>query len=154
MSDLHQAAAAGNYEKVKEILRHKKCSPNERDIEWRNKTPLHWATGNGQTEMVRVLIDNGARTCLRTEHGWTPAHYAAESGHLAVLQLLHSFHAPMDKRDECGDRPVRVAEIYGHSDCVEFLQKAELECQAYRRMSAEQGIAMDDSDEEWSDNGK
>ena len=80
----------------------------------------------GHTETVRILIEHGARPCLRTEHGWTPAHFAAESGRLAVLRLLHSLHAPIDKEDCCGDKPVRIAEIYGHLDCVRFLKKYEM----------------------------
>lgn len=84
------------------------------------------AFSTGHTETVRVLIEHGARPCLRTEHGWTPAHFAAESGRLAVLRLLHSLHAPIDKEDCCGDKPVRIAEIYGHQDCVRFLKRYEM----------------------------
>lgn len=81
------------------------------------------SSSTGHTEIARLLIEHGARTGLRTEHGWTPAHFAAESGRLAVLQLLHSFHAPLDKEDICGDKPARLAEIYGHQDCFRFLKK-------------------------------
>ncbi|TDG99205.1 hypothetical protein EPR50_G00207580 [Perca flavescens] len=172
MTELHQAAAAGDFDQVEEILRQNECNPNQRDIDWSYKTPLHWAaakgrswiSGNvpsvspdtpaGHTETVRILIEHGARPCLRTEHGWTPAHSAAESGRLAVLRLLHSLHAPIDKEDCCGDKPVRIAEIYGHHDCVRFLKKAEIECQAYRKMAAQKGISMDDTDEEWAEQGK
>ncbi|XP_017276986.1 ankyrin repeat domain-containing protein 66 [Kryptolebias marmoratus] len=154
MTELHQAAAAGDYQKVKELLSQEKCCPDQRDIDWSYKTPLHWAATKGHTEIVRLLIEHGARPCLRTEHGWTPAHFAAESGRLAVLRLLHSLHAPIDKEDCCGDRPVRMAEIYGHQDCVRFLKKAETECQAYRRKAAQEGISMDDTDEEWAEQSK
>ncbi|XP_030575432.1 ankyrin repeat domain-containing protein 66 [Archocentrus centrarchus] len=149
MSELHQAAAAGDYDQVTELLRENKCNPNQKDIDWCSKTPLHWAAAKGHTEMVRILIKHGARPCLRTEYGWTPAHFAAESGRLAVLRLLHSLHAPIDKEDCCGDKPVRLAEIYGHQDCVRFLKKAEIECQAYRKLAAREGISVDDTDEEW-----
>lgn len=84
------------------------------------------AFSTGHTETVRILIEHGARPCLRTEHGWTPAHSAAESGRLAVLRLLHSLHAPIDKEDCCGDKPARIAEIYGHHDCVRFLKKYKI----------------------------
>ncbi|XP_028422372.1 ankyrin repeat domain-containing protein 66 [Sander lucioperca] len=154
MTELHQAAAAGDFDQVEEILRQNECNPNQRDIDWSYKTPLHWAAAKGHTETVRILIEHGARPCLRTEHGWTPAHSAAESGRLAVLRLLHSLHAPIDKEDCCGDKPVRIAEIYGHHDCVRFLKKAEIECQAYRKMAAQKGISMDDTDEEWAEQGK
>ncbi|KAM6912211.1 ankyrin repeat domain-containing protein 66 [Xenentodon cancila] len=154
MTELHQAAAAGNCEKVEEVLKQKKCGPNEKDVDWSKKTALHWAAAKGHTRIVRILVEHGARPCLRTEHGWTPAHFAAESGHLAVLRLLHSFHAPVDKEDSCGDKPMRIAEIYGHRDCVQFLKKAETECQDYRRKAAQEGISLDDTDEEWPDEGK
>eukprot|EP00066_Takifugu_rubripes_P028936 XP_011618202.1 PREDICTED: ankyrin repeat domain-containing protein 66-like [Takifugu rubripes] len=149
MTELHQAAAAGDVDGVEEILLQKKCNPNQRDVDWSYKTALHWAAARGDTETVRVLIEHGARPSLKTEHGWTPAHYAAEFGKLAVLQLLHSLHAPIDKQDCCGDKPVRIAEIYGHRDCVTFLQRAEIESRAYREMAAEKGVSLDDSDDEW-----
>ncbi|XP_069016969.1 ankyrin repeat domain-containing protein 66 [Embiotoca jacksoni] len=154
MTELHQAAAAGDYDQVEEILRQQRCNPNQRDIDWSCKTPLHWAAAKGHTEMVRILMEHGARPGLRTEHGWTAAHFAAESGRLAVLQLLHSLHAPVDKEDCCGDKPVRIAKIYGHQDCVGFLKKAEVECQAYRIVAAQKGLLVDDSDEEWTDQSR
>ncbi|CAK6966034.1 ankyrin repeat domain-containing protein 66 [Scomber scombrus] len=154
MSELHQAAAAGDFDRVEEILRQNRCNPNQRDLDWSYKTPLHWAAAKGHTETVRILIEHGARPCLRTEYGWTSAHFAAESGRLAVLRLLHSLHAPIDKEDRSGDKPIRIAEIYGHQDCVQFLKKAETECQAYRKMAAQKGISVDDTDEEWAEQGK
>ncbi|XP_071380613.1 ankyrin repeat domain-containing protein 66 [Centroberyx affinis] len=154
MTELHQAAAAGDFDQVEEILRQNKCNPNQRDVDWNCKTPLHWAAAKGHTETVRLLVESGARPCLRTDHGWTPAHFAAESGRLAVLRLLHSLHAPIDKEDSSGDKPVRIAEIYGHEDCVRFLKNAETESKAYRKMAAHKGISVDDTDEEWAEQGK
>uniref|UniRef100_H3DPS0 Tudor domain-containing protein n=1 Tax=Tetraodon nigroviridis TaxID=99883 RepID=H3DPS0_TETNG len=120
----------------------------------RQKARLAPGTQIRDTETVRVLIEHGARPCLKTVHGWTPAHYAAEFGRLAVLRLLHSLHAPVDKQDPCGDKPVRIAEVYGHEDCVAFLRRAEVESQAYRKVAAEKGISLDDSDEEWPEISK
>uniref|UniRef100_A0A8D0FLW3 Uncharacterized protein n=1 Tax=Strix occidentalis caurina TaxID=311401 RepID=A0A8D0FLW3_STROC len=71
---------------------------------------------NGQSELVKLLVDHGARHCLRSDVGWTPAHFAAESGRLGVLRTLHSLHAAMDAADLFGDTPKRLAEIYGHHD--------------------------------------
>ncbi|KAG7465700.1 hypothetical protein MATL_G00156350 [Megalops atlanticus] len=154
MTELHQAAAAGDYDLVEEIVKKNKCNPNQKDIDWNCKTPLHWAAATGRADVVRLLVENGARACLRTDSGWTPAHFAAESGRLGVLRLLHSFHAPVDQEDCCGDRPVRIADVYGHCDCVEFLQTAEVECREYRRLARLRGVALDDTDEEWEEQRK
>lgn len=77
----------------------------------------------GQSELVKLLVDHGARHCLRTEVGWTAAHFAAEAGRLGVLRTLHSLHAAMDAADLFGDTPKRLAEIYGHQDCSRFLER-------------------------------
>uniref|UniRef100_A0A3B3IAC4 Ankyrin repeat domain 66 n=1 Tax=Oryzias latipes TaxID=8090 RepID=A0A3B3IAC4_ORYLA len=149
MTELHQAAAAGDFKKVEELLTQQRCGPNLRDADWGNKTALHWAAREGHTETVRLLIQHGARPSLRTQDGWTPAHCAAEFGRLSVLRLLHSLHAPIDQEDRCGDKPLRIAQVYGHQDCVDFLRTAEMECQAYREKAAQLGISLDDTDEEW-----
>ncbi|XP_020772993.1 ankyrin repeat domain-containing protein 66 [Boleophthalmus pectinirostris] len=154
MSELHQAAAAGDLSAAEDILRHNKCDPNQRDIDWSYKTPLHWAAAGGHTELVQLLLAHGARACLQTELGWTAAHFAAESGRLGVLRLLHVHHAPMDKRDRCGDTPSRIAQIYGHKECTLFLKKAEVECQAHRKTAVQKGLKLDEEDEEWSLDGK
>ncbi|XP_056152284.1 ankyrin repeat domain-containing protein 66 [Lampris incognitus] len=154
MTELHQAAATGDIDLAEELLRKNECDPNQRDIDWNCKTPLHWAAAKGHVQMVRVLIENGARACMRTDSGWTAAHFAAESGRLAVLRLLHSLHAPIDKEDFCGDKPIRIAETYGHQGCLQFLQRAEVESEAYRRMAAHKGISTEDTDEEWKEQGK
>lgn len=47
MTELHQAAAAGDFDQVEEILGQNKCNPNQRDVDWSYKTPLHWAAAKG-----------------------------------------------------------------------------------------------------------
>ncbi|XP_041043227.1 ankyrin repeat domain-containing protein 66 isoform X2 [Carcharodon carcharias] len=149
MTELHEAAAAGDTELVEEILRGGSCNPNAKDLHWSQRTALHWAAAQGKADMVKLLIVNGSRPCLRTETGWTPAHFAAEYGKLSVLRMLHSLHAPVDKADLYGDTPKRIAEIYGQKDCVKFLEIAEQECSNYRRVAEMKGILLDDTDEEW-----
>uniref|UniRef100_A0A8C3Y123 Uncharacterized protein n=1 Tax=Catharus ustulatus TaxID=91951 RepID=A0A8C3Y123_CATUS len=69
-----------------------------------------------RSDLVRLLVDHGARPCLRSRVGWTAAHFAAEAGKLRVLRTLHSLHAAMDAADLFGDTPRRLAEIYGHQE--------------------------------------
>ncbi|XP_051469406.1 ankyrin repeat domain-containing protein 66 [Apus apus] len=149
MSELHAAVASGDYDLVEEILRTGRCDPNQKDVDWHDRTPLHWAAAIGQSDMVKLLVDHGARHCLRSEVGRTPAHLAAESGRLGVLRTLHSLHAAMDVPDLFGDTPKRLAEIYGHRDCSRFLEIAEVESRNYQRTAAMKGIPLDWRDEDW-----
>ncbi|XP_073530016.1 ankyrin repeat domain-containing protein 66 isoform X2 [Phyllobates terribilis] len=149
VTELHQAAALGDYDLVSEILKKGLHDPNHKDIDWNDRTALHWAAAKGQSDTVKLLVDYGARPCLRTDIGWTPAHFAAESGKLSVLRTLHSLHAPIDATSFHGDSPRRIAEIYGHKDCVKFLETAEVECRDHRLAAALEDNPLDEMDEDW-----
>ncbi|XP_054843403.1 ankyrin repeat domain-containing protein 66 isoform X2 [Eublepharis macularius] len=149
MTELHQAVAAGDCALVDEILKKGQCDPNDKDADWNDRTPLHWAAIKGTSRIVKRLVEHGARPCLRTDAGWTPAHFAAESGKLGVLRTLHSLHAPVDAADLYGDTPKRMAEIYGHKECVKFLETAETECRDYRLAAKLKGTQLDENDEAW-----
>ncbi|XP_020849622.1 ankyrin repeat domain-containing protein 66 [Phascolarctos cinereus] len=149
MTRLHQAVAIGDYNLVMRMLKKGLYNPNHKDEDWNDRTPLHWAAIKGHIEMIRLLIAYGARPCLVTDVGWTPAHFAAESGRLGVLKVLHILHAAIDAPDFFGDTPKRIAQIYGQEECMDFLEGAEVECQAYRLMAQEEGLPLDQKDEEW-----
>ncbi|XP_055981868.1 ankyrin repeat domain-containing protein 66 [Sorex fumeus] len=149
MTKLHQAVAAGDSNSVKKILKKGLCDPNYKDIDWNDRTPLHWAAMKGHLEVLQMLIEYGARPCLVTDVGWTPAHFAAESGHLNVLKILHALHAAIDAPDFFGDTPKRIAQIYGQKNCVSFLEKAEQECLVYRLTASQKGLLLDERDEDW-----
>ncbi|XP_013833460.1 ankyrin repeat domain-containing protein 66 isoform X2 [Sus scrofa] len=171
MTKLHQAVAAGDYNSVKRILKKGLCDPNHKDMDWNDRTPLHWAaikdslwppaetsssyppvsswSLSGHLEVLQLLIDHGARPCLVTDVGWTPAHFAAESGHLHVLKTLHALHAAIDAPDFFGDTPKRIAQIYGQKACVAFLEKAEPQCRDHRQAARQKGLQLDQRDEDW-----
>ncbi|KAB0358542.1 hypothetical protein FD754_002698 [Muntiacus muntjak] len=149
MTKLHQAVAAGDYSSVKKILKKGLCDPNYKDVDWNDRTPLHWAAIKGHMEVLQLLIEHGARPCLVTDVGWTPAHFAAESGHLNVLKALHALHAAVDAPDFFGDTPKRIAQIYGQKACVMFLEKAEPQCREYRQAARLMGLQLDQRDEHW-----
>ncbi|KAM6464592.1 ankyrin repeat domain-containing protein 66 [Liasis olivaceus] len=149
MTELHEVVAVGKYDLVEEILKSGLADPNCKDADWSDRTPLHWAAANGHSKIVKLLVEHGARLCLRTEAGWTPAHFAAESGRLSVLRTLHSLHAPIDAPDLYGDVPRRIAEIYGHKACVRFLEMAEMEYRVYCQMAKSKGIQLDEKDDDW-----
>ncbi|XP_074046274.1 ankyrin repeat domain-containing protein 66 [Macrotis lagotis] len=149
MTRLHQAIAVGDYNQTVKMLKKGIYNPNHKDEDWNDRTPLHWAAIKGHVEMTKLLISYGARPCLVTDVGWTPAHFAAESGRIGVLKVLHKLHAAIDAPDFFGDTPKRIAQIYGQQECLAFLERAEVECQAYRLMAQEKGLPLDQKDEEW-----
>lgn len=67
MTELHQAAAAGDLDQVEEILGQNKCNPNQRDIDWCYKTALHWAAANG-TRFVLFDTPTGLKYSFHNTH--------------------------------------------------------------------------------------
>ena len=68
--DIHEAAATGNIEAVKQQL------AAGADVNAQNgpvgRTPLHEAALRGHKEVVELLIDNGADVNGKDKLGWTP----------------------------------------------------------------------------------
>jgi cytohesin len=55
---------------------------------WKGWTPLHWASHDGRTETVKLLLAGGADTCAQDLEGSTPSATAAASGHIEIVDLL------------------------------------------------------------------
>jgi ankyrin repeat protein len=109
-------------------------------------TPLHWASGAGETPLVERLLDKwldpNAKACndvfeLTREvrdlllvryncweepsPGWTPLHWAADRGRLETAKLLLERGAEVDSREDRGTTPMLSAVWRGHLDLVELL---------------------------------
>lgn len=58
-------------------------------------TPLHQAAYHGAIDVVRFLIEHGARLDVRTRGNYLPVHNASNQGHEAIVDLLLAqHHAP------------------------------------------------------------
>ena len=55
-----------------------------------NCTELHVAADNGDLDLVKRLVTEGADINRRTRFGYTPLDYAARSGHLEIAKYLWS----------------------------------------------------------------
>ena len=53
-------------------------------------TALMTAAAEGQTEVVRLLLEHGADPGLKDKDGDTAASFARENGHTAVVELLEN----------------------------------------------------------------
>eukprot|EP00051_Salpingoeca_urceolata_P014654 m.186887 g.186887 ORF g.186887 m.186887 type:complete len:141 (-) comp18147_c0_seq5:71-493(-) len=125
MSELHEAAAAGDSGALRLALDQEGCKVDAEDPACGNRTALHLAAGGGHTDCVRLLIRAGADVAKQSRGGWTAAHCAAETGRLLVLRLLTDSSTECLRPDDHGDRPSQVAQLYGFSDTCAFLTAKE-----------------------------
>ncbi|XP_038057826.1 ankyrin repeat domain-containing protein 66-like isoform X1 [Patiria miniata] len=144
MSEVHEAAAAGDSEQILNLLNLGKYDVNQKDAEWHDRTPLHWAAIKGHAESIRVLVDYGANVDAVTDSGWTPAHFAAEIGKISALKALHKLGANVEIQDSCGDTPRDVATVYGQTECVEFLKLAEYEDRIQRERDKQEKLEREE----------
>lgn len=84
---LHLAAQGGNDYAAKHLL-----DPEPgRNLNSRNlheNTPLHLAARNGHIEVIRILLNAGAKPDVRNKDGATPLDLAREGQHYDVIDLL------------------------------------------------------------------
>jgi ankyrin repeat protein len=109
-ADLMEAAKKGDVEQVRRLIseganvntvNHRTCS-----------TPLQWASYNGNLEVVKLLLQNGARvlqsdgdfSCTRPvwqsfmeNKGFHPIVLASRRGHFGVVQFLLAERVPLEK---------------------------------------------------------
>ena len=81
---IHQAAAKGNIEAVKQHLAAGADVNAKAGIGW---TPLHHAARTGHKEIVELLITNGANVNAKPDDWYTPLDYT--EGEIAALLHKH-----------------------------------------------------------------
>ncbi|XP_014241188.1 ankyrin repeat domain-containing protein 40-like [Cimex lectularius] len=81
--NLRKAACEGDFDLVFELFSKNTCVNTRHVINgW---TPLHWAAKRGRTEIVKLLLENGADPTITTEKGETAAALATNPD---IRQLL------------------------------------------------------------------
>ncbi|XP_059176607.1 serine/threonine-protein phosphatase 6 regulatory ankyrin repeat subunit B-like [Physella acuta] len=86
-----------------------------------NLTPLAVAT-----QIIKLLIQNGADVMVVDGHGRSPIHIAAARGSLEIVESLRQSGADINVVDKYGNSPLFVSILYNHKELTKYL----LECGA------------------------
>jgi hypothetical protein len=90
-----------------------------RDVDGR--TALHIAARIGNTELVSLLLDQGALVTATDHNGSTPLHLACQKGHQATVLLLLGEDSLINAVDIRGNTCLHFACSNGHRECVKAL---------------------------------
>ncbi|ELR56767.1 Ankyrin repeat domain-containing protein 54, partial [Bos mutus] len=94
----------------------------------KGRTALHFASCNGNDQIVQLLLDHGADPNQRDGLGNTPLHLAACTNHAPVITTLLRGGARVDALDRAGRTPLHLAKSKlnilqeGHSQCLEAVR--------------------------------
>lgn len=83
---LCQSIVDGDVEDVSNWLSQEESDPNKRD--YTGRTPLHLAVMASTPEVVKSLVDHGARLTARLADGKNALHLAASRGDSAIIKIL------------------------------------------------------------------
>jgi ankyrin repeat protein len=126
--EIHDAAKAGDLEKVKALLNKDRNLVLSEDSG--GFTSLHWAAYKGHKKVAELLLAHKADVNVKDNNGNTPLHEAAHYGHKDVAELLLSHNADVNARNSDGDVPLLIACRWGYNDVVEFLLASKAEVNA------------------------
>ncbi|MBQ7607277.1 MAG: ankyrin repeat domain-containing protein, partial [Desulfovibrionaceae bacterium] len=84
-------------------------------------TPLHWAAGNGHTEVAKLLIDKGADLNAKDKGGIMPLHWAAAYGRTEVAKLLIDKGRDVNAKSVNNETPLHWAAAYGRTEVAKLL---------------------------------
>jgi ankyrin repeat protein len=84
-------------------------------------TPLHVAVGQGNVEVVRILVKHGMDVAARTNDGWTPLHLGVLQGNVDVVRILIEHGADTTVGANDGRTPLHMAVEAGHVEVVRVL---------------------------------
>lgn len=107
-SQLHRACISGNAAMVRRLIEQGHPINVRDNAGW---LPLHEAANHGFTEIVELLLDNGANINDKGGtgcDGFTPLHDACGNGVLSVVELLLNRGANATLKNDLGDNPLKT----------------------------------------------
>ncbi|WP_419198881.1 ankyrin repeat domain-containing protein [Wolbachia endosymbiont of Rhagoletis cingulata] len=85
------------------------------------RTSLHLASGAGEFDKVKFLLDRGANTEVQDEFGYTPIFLATQSGKWSIVRLLLDKGANIDAQDKEDQTLLHFAASGNNLDMIQFL---------------------------------
>ncbi len=127
-SRIADAAQRGALEEARTLLR---GGADVNAAQAEGLTALHWAAGNGDEELARLLLFAGAATETKTRlGGYAPLHLAARHGNAGVAQALLEAGADPNLMTATGVAPLHFAAQANQSELIERLAAAGAELDA------------------------
>jgi ankyrin repeat protein len=120
-SPFREACELGAIQEVKKLIE-QKFSVNEYDLY--GLAPLHYAAKYGRSDIVNLLIENGANENKEEKDEYfqyTPLHCAALYNHLDTVKVLLSYHTIIDSQSYLEETPLFLACSRGNYEVAKYL---------------------------------
>jgi len=118
-----KAIEKGYIKLIKLLIKYGDIDVNIQDV-FDERRPLHFASYDGHTEIVKLLIKAGADLNVQNKFGETPLHFANMDGHKDCIELLINAGADVNIQDNDGWTALHFASYSGYKDIVELLINA------------------------------
>ncbi len=92
------------------------------DILYQDKTALMYAVKNGETEIVKYIVDLGVSVKVKNKRAKTALHYAAQYSTPEIARLLLENGAKTTDKDVSGQTPFMIAEAKKNIPVAMFLK--------------------------------
>ena len=117
--EIFQYAREGNLEKLRELTADDIELVNITDDD--SNTPIFYASLGGQLDVIKFLIEKGAKADLKNTSAETPLHYAAYGGSTNVTQFLIKKGLEVNAKNLYGYSPLHYAVLAGKKDAADIL---------------------------------
>ncbi len=134
MSELLKAVEEGNFREIKRLI---ESGADVNEVNWHNnledKTALHVAVRSDSLEMVKYLVDHGAKVTREDSRGgYSVLWLACVNGNDVIVDYLLQHGAIEDLNTQGGSSPLYMACILGRTAVVQTLLKYNVDIRKER----------------------